>query len=89
MLFRSLPHRRMEDWRWTDLRARITKPYAPAKVEAAAKDVERLLAASPFTKAAKARVVFVNGVLDEKHSKLAGLEFFKSVYAVTLQDPLL
>ena len=85
----ALPHRRMEDWRWTDLHARITKPYAPAKVEAAAKDVERLLAASPFAKAVKARVVFVNGALDEKHSKLAGLELFKSVAAITLHDPLL
>nr|WP_246715145.1 Fe-S cluster assembly protein SufD [Aestuariivirga litoralis] len=64
----------MEEWRWTDVRARLTKPYPPAKVEAAAKDVERLLATSPFTKAAKARVVFVNGVFDEKHSRLAGLK---------------
>ena len=75
----SLPHRRMEEWRWTDLRRALTKPYAPAKVEAAAKDVERLLAASPFVKAAKARVVFVNGVFDEKHSKLAGLKISDTV----------
>ena len=85
----SLPHRRMEDWRWTDLRRAITKPYAPAKVEAAAKDVERLIAASPFAKAAKARVVFVNGVLDEKHSKLNGVEVSKKVAATTASDPLL
>ena len=85
----SLPHRRMEDWRWTDLRARITKAYAPQKVEAIAKDVDRLLASSPFAKAAKARVVFVNGVLDEKHSKLASLELSKSVAATKLDDPLL
>ncbi len=85
----SLPHRRMEEWRWTDLRARISKPYVPQRVEAAVQDVERLLASSPFAKAAKARVVFVNGVLDDKHSKLAGLELSKSVSATTLQDPVL
>ena len=65
----SLPHRRMEDWRWTDLRRAITKPYAPVKVQAEAKDVERLLATSPFTKLAKARVAFVNGVLDAVHKE--------------------
>ncbi len=85
----TLPNRRMEDWRWTDLRARITKPYAPAKVEASAKDVERLLASSPFAKAAKARVVFVNGMLDEKHSKLNGLEIAHKVVAASVADPLI
>ena len=85
----SLPHRRMEDWRWTDLRARITKPYAVTKVAAAAHDVERLLASSPFIKAAKARVVFVNGVFDDQHSKLAGLDISTFVDTPTAQDPLL
>ena len=85
----SLPNRRMEDWRWTDLRARITKPYAPIKVEATANDVERLLASSPFAKAIKARVVFVNGVFDEKHSKLSGLDISTSVATLKLDDPLL
>ncbi len=85
----SLPHRRMEDWRWTDLRARISKAYVPQKGDGTVKDVERLLASSPFVKAAKARVVFVNGVLDEKHSKLIGLELSHSVAAITVQDPVL
>jgi len=85
----SLPHRRMEDWRWTDLRRAITKPYAPVKVQAEAKDVERLLATSPFTKLAKARVAFVNGVLDEAHSKLSGLDIGKKVAKPKLTDPLL
>jgi Fe-S cluster assembly protein SufD len=85
----SLPNRRMEDWRWTDLRARITKPYAHIKVEATTKDVERLLASSPFAKATKARVVFVNGMLDEKHSKLNGLEVAHKVAAAGVVDPLI
>ena len=85
----SLPHRRMEEWRWTDLRARLGKPYAAVAVKPEGKDVERLLAASPFTKAAKARVVFVNGVMDEQHSRLIGLKLSKQVAAPTTEDPLI
>jgi Fe-S cluster assembly protein SufD len=84
----SLPHRRMEDWRWTDLRRAITKPYAQVKVAAVAKDVDRLLATSPFAKIAKARVVFVNGALDEAHSKLSGLDMSMNVATPKVVDPL-
>ncbi len=85
----SLPHRRMEDWRWTDLRRAITKPYSPVTVQAEKKNVDRLLATSPFAKVAKARVVFVNGVYDEARSKLSGLEISKNVIVPKLADPLL
>ena len=52
----------MEDWRWTDLRQLIDRPYPPRQTVAAApKDVERLLKSSPFAKVAGARIVFVNG----------------------------
>ena len=62
----SLPHRRMEEWRWTDLRARIDKPYPPQQnVDVQNKDVERLIASSPFAKLTKHRIVFVNGSLDQ------------------------
>ena len=58
----SLPHRKMEDWRWTDLRQLVDKPYPPRQtVVAAPRDVERLLKSSPFAKVAGARIVFVNG----------------------------
>ena len=68
----TLPHRRMEDWRWTDLRQMIDKPYPPRqKVDAAAGDVERLLATSLFHGIAATRMVFVNGHYDAAHSKLA------------------
>ena len=57
-----LPHRKMEDWRWTDLRQLVDRPYPPRQtVVAAPKDVERLLKLSPFAKVAGARMVFVNG----------------------------
>jgi Fe-S cluster assembly protein SufD len=67
----SLPHRRMEDWRWTDLRQLIDKPYPPRQqVTAEQGDVERLLRSSPFASIAAARMVFVNGHYDGAHSKL-------------------
>ncbi len=68
----QLPNRRMEDWRWTDLRQLIDKPYPPRqKVVAKAADVERLLASSLFSGIAATRMVFVNGEYDAKHSKQA------------------
>lgn len=67
----SLPHRKMEDWRWTDLRQLVDKPYPPRQtVVATAKDVERLLKSSPFAKVAGARIVFVNGHYAAEHSQL-------------------
>lgn len=68
----SLPHRRMEEWRWTDLRQLIDQPYPPRqKAEASAAGVARLLAQSPFSGIAATRMVFVNGHYDKAHSKLA------------------
>ncbi len=68
----QLPHRRMEDWRWTDLRQLIDKPYPPRqKVRALPGDVERLIGSSIFSGIAATRMVFVNGEYDAAHSKLA------------------
>ena len=68
----QLPHRRMEDWKWTDLRTLIDKPYPPRMaVEAKPADVELLLKSSPFAGVAATRMVFVNGHFDAAHSKLA------------------
>ncbi|MFN4142032.1 Fe-S cluster assembly protein SufD [Aestuariivirga sp.] len=68
----QLPHRRMEDWRWTDLRQLIDKPYPPRqKVEPGAGEVERLLGGSIFHGIAATRMVFVNGHYDRAHSRLA------------------
>jgi len=66
-----LPHARMEDWRWTNLRTLIDRPYPPGiMVAAAGKDVARLREASPLAKLAAARLVFVNGVFAQEHSRL-------------------
>jgi Fe-S cluster assembly protein SufD len=67
-----LPHRRMEEWRWTDLRKLVDRPYphqvAPAASDA---DVDRLVASSPFAAIAARRMVFVNGSYDKVRSRLA------------------
>lgn len=67
-----LPSRRMEEWRWTDLRQLIDKPYPPRQqVDARTADVERLLASSLFAGVASTRMVFVNGEYDARHSTQA------------------
>jgi Fe-S cluster assembly protein SufD len=66
-----LPHPRLEDWRWTNLRVLIDRPYPPRlTVEAKPDEVARLLARSPFTTLARARLVFVNGDFDGERSTL-------------------
>ncbi len=67
----QLPHRRMEEWRWTDLRQLIDKPYPPRQaVSPASGEAERLLNASIFHGIAANRMVFVNGHYDGVLSKL-------------------
>ncbi|MGH6907332.1 MAG: hypothetical protein ACREDX_05675, partial [Aestuariivirga sp.] len=83
----TLPHRRMEDWRWTDLRQLIDRPYPPRlNVEAKAAHVARLIKASCFGRVAATRRVFVNGHYDAAHSKLAN---GNGVSRVTADDPVL
>ena len=83
----SLPHRKMEDWRWTDLRQLVDKPYPPRQtVAASAKDVERLLKSSPFAKVAGARIVFVNG---HYSAELSQLKNDNVTSAVNLDEPVI
>lgn len=66
----GLPHRRLEDWKWTDLRQIVDRAYPPAAGgEASAHEIDSLLARSPFAGVARARLVFVNGVWDEGRSQ--------------------
>jgi Fe-S cluster assembly protein SufD len=70
----GLPHRRVEDWKYTDLRAlmREALPLAPAP-DADAKARVRTAGASLASIEAR-RVVFVDGVLAPELSDLAALE---------------
>jgi Fe-S cluster assembly protein SufD len=66
-----LPHPRLEDWKWTNLRVLIDRPYPPrVKVTAAPKDIERLLKRDPLAKLARTRIVFVNGEFENAWSNL-------------------
>src|SRR6476659_2891061 len=66
-----LPHPRLEDWKWTNLRVLIDRPYPPRiKVAAAVKDIERLLKRDPLGKFARTRIVFVNGKFEPNWSNL-------------------
>jgi Fe-S cluster assembly protein SufD len=67
----GLPHRRLEDWKWFDLRQIAEQAYPPAAPgTASAGEVDGLVARSPFAKLARARLVFVNGSFDESRSQL-------------------
>ncbi len=82
-----LPHRRMEEWRWTDLRRLIDKPYPKAQDTKAKKsEVTRLLKSSPFAKVAGQRMVFVNGHFDAAHSQIENAAID---WPITPDDPLL
>ena len=87
----SLPHRRMEEWRWTDLRRALTKPYPSRRgVKADSKDVDRLIASSPFAKINVHRIVFVNGSLDQARSNFTGLTFEMGVpTSSAIDDPVI
>jgi Fe-S cluster assembly protein SufD len=71
---RGLPHRRVEEWKYTDLRAlmRDAKPIAPApdaQAKRSAKDAGSLVAA-----VGARRIVFVDGAFVPELSDLAALE---------------
>lgn len=66
----ALPTRRMEEWKWTDLRRMIATAYVPQPVEAREADVERLLQGSPFHGLHLKRIVVVNGQLDAARSQV-------------------
>src|SRR5262245_2209152 len=89
-----LPHPRLEDWRWTNLRVLIDRPYPPrVAVDARPAEVRRLLKLSPFAHVARARLVFVNGEFDEAHSALPAsgdVEFSPAkASALDLDEPVI
>jgi Fe-S cluster assembly protein SufD len=64
----ALPHRRLEDWRWTDLRQLIDRAYPPVAAAPSARRVRQLAKRSPFGNSARWRLVFFNGRLDREQS---------------------
>jgi Fe-S cluster assembly protein SufD len=85
----SLPSRRDEEWKWTDLKRLIDKPYASVSAKPSTKDIERLIAVSPLHATNVHRIVIVNGEMDAAHSKTQGLNISHTAPAITHDDPLL
>jgi Fe-S cluster assembly protein SufD len=71
---KGLPHRRIEDWKYTDLRSLMRD--APVPAAPAAPDVARaaLDRADVFANMDRARIVFVNGYFVPALSDVAGVE---------------
>jgi Fe-S cluster assembly protein SufD len=71
----GLPHRRIEEWKYTDLRGLIKENLAPAvgeKASVSAAEIEAAL--GPLAALDTHRIVFVNGALNSGLSKLAGIK---------------
>jgi Fe-S cluster assembly protein SufD len=66
----GLPHRRLEDWRWTDLRQRISGAYPPVLDRAPPAVGKAELERSPFFAQIRCRVVLVDGVYAPELSTL-------------------
>jgi Fe-S cluster assembly protein SufD len=81
-----LPSRRDEDWKWTDLKRLIDKPYAVSTSTADAKTIERLAKSAPLSGVKLQRVVIVNGKL---HSKPDAVAVSNDAPAISHGDPLL
>jgi Fe-S cluster assembly protein SufD len=82
-----LPNPRMEDWKWTNLRTLIDRPYPPRlNVDGKPAHVARMIKASCFARLAATRMVFVNGHYEATHSKLSNGD---NVSRVTADEPVL
>jgi len=65
----GLPNRRLEDWKWTDLKRLIDGAYPPVgAVKTDAGEIDALVAASPLKDIAATRLIFVNGRFDAGRS---------------------
>ncbi len=71
---RGLPHRRVEEWKYTDLRALIGDVPPPAKPAPSAVARAGIARADVFAPIDRARIVFVNGTFVPPLSDLAGIE---------------
>lgn len=83
----GLPHRRIEAWKYTDLRSLLGEPY-PAQTETSLVDVEQvqsLAERSIFSKIDRATAVFVDGRF---RSELSALPSDGAIEVLSLADTL-
>jgi len=69
---KGLPHRRIEDWKYTDLRALMSDVPAPATPAAAETAARAMARADVFDGIERDRIVFVNGHFVPALSETAG-----------------
>jgi Fe-S cluster assembly protein SufD len=84
----ALPSRRDEEWKWTDLKRLINRPYTAIDAPSA-KTVDALIKSSPLANVAAERVVIVNGVYDAKRSKLTSHMIASKAPAIAIEDALI
>ena len=82
----SLPSRRDEAWKWTDLKRLIDRAYVTGVALAMPRDVERLTATAPLSALHVQRVLVLNGVLQ---SSPVGVVVSQDAPAILHDDPLL
>jgi Fe-S cluster assembly protein SufD len=81
-----LPSRRDEEWKWTDLKRLIDKPYAIASASSDAVAVERLAKSAPLADMKLHRIVIVNGKL---HTKSDTIQVSTDAPKISHADPVL
>lgn len=81
-----LPSRRQEDWKWTDLKRLIDKPYAISSASVDGKTIERLAKSAPLADVKMQRIVIVNGRL---HAKPEAIQISIEAPAIAHTDPVL
>jgi Fe-S cluster assembly protein SufD len=77
----GLPHRRIEEWKYTDLRAALKDPAPPPSVSDTAKLTvgDLIVAMGPYMELDAPRIVFVNGHYRRALSNLSGAEAIRVV----------
>ena len=72
----GLPHRRIEEWKYTDLRTALKEPTPPPSVTDTAKltVADLIVALGPYMELDAPRIVFVNGHYRRALSNLSGAE---------------
>ena len=82
---RGLPHRRIEEWKYTDLRAAMPQAFAPAGENIRGRlDLDAVL--GPLAAVSGLTLVFVNGRLDRALSAIGGVP--RGVELVSLADAI-
>lgn len=85
----SLPSRRDEEWKWTDLRRKLEWNHSSSVFNPPEKAVGEILSLSLFAKISKTRIAFVNGVFDRLQSKLAGLDVSEDMPKQLVAEPVI